>query len=208
MPDEKNMLPMGDGQVIESPDTRRTQRVPPGQHLVKEWPILHAGAVSRIDPGNWKFLIFGLVAAETELSYQEFTALPMVKVRSDIHCVTTWTLLDNMWEGVSSGTIRDLCPPLPSAKFVIVHATGNWTTNLSLDDFLQPDVLFALRHNGLPISPEHGAPVRLVVPRLYFWKSAKWVTAIEYSGEDRPGFWESRGYHNRGDPWTEERYWD
>jgi DMSO/TMAO reductase YedYZ molybdopterin-dependent catalytic subunit len=195
-------------EVIESPDTSRAQRVPPGQHLVKEWPVLHAGAVARIESRNWKLLIFGLVAAEKELTYKELTALPMVKVHSDIHCVTTWSLLDNIWEGVSAGTIRGLSPPLPSARFVIIHAAGNWTTNLSLDDFFQPDVLFALRHNGQPIAPEHGAPVRLVVPRLYFWKSAKWVTAIEYSDGDRPGFWESRGYHNRGDPWKEERYSD
>jgi DMSO/TMAO reductase YedYZ molybdopterin-dependent catalytic subunit len=109
---------------------------------------------------------------------------------------------------VSSHAIRDICPPLPSARFVIVRAAGNWTTNLPMGDFLQPDVLFAVRHNGRPITPEHGAPVRLVVPRLYFWKSAKWVTGIEYTKEDRPGFWESRGYHNRGDPWKEERYSD
>jgi DMSO/TMAO reductase YedYZ molybdopterin-dependent catalytic subunit len=132
----------------------------------------------------------------------------MVKVLSDIHCVTTWSLLDNTWEGVSSSTIRDICPPLPTARFVIVHAAANWTTNLPIEDFFQDDVLLAVRHNGLPIAPEHGAPVRLVVPRLYFWKSAKWVTGIEYVAEDAPGFWESRGYHAHGDPWKQERYSD
>jgi len=199
---------MSPGTVIESPDTKRANRVPPGQHLVKEWPVLHAGTVHRIDTHEWKLRLFGKVASERVLSFDEFTALPRVKVRSDIHCVTTWSLLDNLWEGVSAFTVRDLCPPLPSARFVIVHAAGGWTTNLPLEDFLQPDVLLALSHNGRPLSPEHGAPVRLVVPRLYFWKSAKWVTGIEYSDEDRPGFWESRGYHNRGDPWKEERYSD
>jgi DMSO/TMAO reductase YedYZ molybdopterin-dependent catalytic subunit len=194
--------------VIESPDTKRKDRVPPGQRLVNEWPVLHAGSVQRIDTKEWRFRLFGRVARETELTFADFTALPRVKVHSDIHCVTTWSLLDNLWEGVSAFTVRDLCPPLPSARFVIVHAAGGWTTNLPLADFLQEDVLFALSHNGRPISPEHGAPVRLVVPRLYFWKSAKWVTGVEYSDEDRPGFWERRGYHNRGDPWTEERYSD
>jgi DMSO/TMAO reductase YedYZ molybdopterin-dependent catalytic subunit len=193
-------------EVIESPDTKRSQRVPPGQHLVKEWPVLHAGGVPRIDPARWALRIFGLVRKEKELKLDEFLALPMVKVHSDIHCVTTWSLLDNLWEGVGSSTIRDLCPPLPEARFVIVHAAGKWTTNLAIEDFLQNDVLFALKHNGRPLDPGHGAPVRLVVPRLYFWKSAKWVEGIEYRDEDEPGFWESRGYHNRGDPWKEERY--
>jgi len=199
---------MSPAQVVESPDTKRAQRVPPGQRLVKEWPVLHAGSVQRMDVREWRFRLFGQVARERELTFDEFSALPRVKVHSDIHCVTTWTLLDNLWEGVSAFAVRDLAPPLPSARFVIVHAAGGWTTNLPLADFLQEDVLFALSHNGRPISPEHGAPVRLVVPRLYFWKSAKWVTGVEYSDEDRPGFWESRGYHNRGDPWTEERYSD
>jgi DMSO/TMAO reductase YedYZ molybdopterin-dependent catalytic subunit len=196
------------GDVIISPDTQRRDRVPPGQHLTDDWPVLHAGAVARIDPASWTMTITGLVEKERRLTLREFLALPMVNVRSDIHCVTTWSLLDNLWEGVGSSTVRDICPPQPSARFVIVHAAGNWTTNLSLDDFLQPDVLFAVRRNGRPIPPEHGAPVRLVVPRLYFWKSAKWVTGIEYTEKDRPGFWESRGYHNRGDPWMEERYSD
>lgn len=196
------------GDVIISPDTQRRDRVPPGQHLIDDWPVLHAGAIPRIDPASWSMTITGLVEHDRRLTLREFLALPMAKVRSDIHCVTTWSLLDSLWEGVGSSTVRDICPPLPSARFVIVHAAGNWTTNLSLDDFLQPDVLFAVRRNGRPIPPEHGAPVRLVVPRLYFWKSAKWVTGIEYTENDRPGFWESRGYHNRGDPWKEERYSD
>jgi len=201
-------LRMPPEQVIESPDTKRAQRVPPGQHLVKEWPVLQAGKVQKVDIGQWKLRLFGNVSKERELTYSEFCSLPMVKVRSDMHCVTTWTLLDNLWEGVGSATVRELCPPLPSARFVIVHAAGNWTTSLSLEDFFQEDVLLALKHNGRPLTPEHGAPVRLVVPRLYLWKSAKWVEGLEYTDEDRPGFWESRGYHHRGDPWKEERYSD
>jgi len=192
--------------VIRSPDTLRRERVPPGQRLIGDWPVLHAGPVPRIDPASWTMTISGLVEKDRSLTFQEFMALPMVNVRADIHCVTKWSLLDNIWEGVPSLAIRDRCPPKPEARFVIVRAAGGWTTNLPLDDFLQPDVLFAVKRNGRPIPPEHGAPVRLVVPRLYFWKSAKWVTGIEYRETDQPGFWESRGYHNRGDPWKEQRY--
>jgi len=193
---------------IPSPDTQRKLRVPPGQHLVRDWPVLHAGPVPKIDPSAWTLRIFGMVKKEKRLSLQDFMELPTVTVRSDIHCVTTWSLLDNIWEGVGAEAIREICPPLPPAKFVVVHAAGDWTTNLPLEDFFQPDVLFAVKHNGRPIPPEHGAPVRLVVPRLYFWKSAKWVTGIEYLEKEQPGFWESRGYHIHGDPWKEERYSD
>ena len=195
----------GPEKVIISPDMERKQRVPPGQHQRDDWPVLHAGPVPKIDPAAWTLTISGLVDKEHRLTFREFMALPMTKVRSDIHCVTTWSLLDNLWEGIASSTIRDISPPLPSARFVIIHAAGNWSTNLPIEDFFQPDVLFAVRHNDRPIAPEHGAPVRLVVPRLYFWKSAKWVTGIEFTAEDHPGFWERAGYHNHGDPWTEER---
>ena len=159
-----------------------------------------------IDISQWTFTISGLVAKERKLGYQEFMSLPRVKVFSDIHCVTGWSKLDNLWEGVSTSVIRQLASILPEAKFVMVHSAGGFTTNLSLTDFFPPDVLFAIKHNNEPLTPEHGYPVRLVVPRLYFWKSAKWVVGIEFMAEDRPGFWESHGYHNHGDPWKEERY--
>jgi DMSO/TMAO reductase YedYZ molybdopterin-dependent catalytic subunit len=152
------------------------------------------------------FKISGMVEREKTLDFKEFISLPMVKVISDVHCVTGWSKIDNLWEGVSTLAIKDLVNILPKAKFVIVHSAGGFTTNLSLEDFFQEDVLFAIKHNGKPLTPEHGYPVRLVVPRLYFWKSAKWVVGIEFVENDRPGFWESRGYHNRGDPWKEERY--
>jgi DMSO/TMAO reductase YedYZ molybdopterin-dependent catalytic subunit len=193
-------------EVIKSPDTERQQRVPPGQELTERWPALHHGSVPGIDSSRWTFTISGLVEKERKLSYKEFTSLPMVKVHSDIHCVTGWSKLDNLWEGVSAGAIRELVNILPEAGFVIVRSEGGFTTNLPLDDFFQPDVLFAFKHNDEPLAPEHGYPVRLVVPRLYFWKSAKWVTGVEFTAEDRPGFWESHGYHNHGDPWKEERY--
>ena len=193
-------------EVIKSPDTERRERVPPGQKLTEKWPALHHGSVPGIDTSRWTFTISGLVARERKLSYEEFRSLLQVKVFSDIHCVTGWSKLDNLWEGVSTSVIRELSRILPKAKFVTVHAEGGFTTNLSLDDFFQPDVLFAVKHNNEPLSPKHGYPVRLAVPRLYFWKSAKWVVGVEFTKEDRPGFWESHGYHNHGDPWKEERY--
>jgi DMSO/TMAO reductase YedYZ molybdopterin-dependent catalytic subunit len=197
-----------DKDIIKSPDTERKERVPPGQRLTEKWPALHYGSVPKIDITSWEFNIFGLVEKERRFSYREFTALPMVKVFSDIHCVTGWSKLDNLWEGVASEQIRGLVRILPEAKFVMVHSAGGFSTNLSLGDFFQPDVLFAIKHNGALLTPEHGYPLRLVVPRLYFWKSAKWVSGVEFIAEDKPGFWESSGYHIHGDPWKEERYSD
>ena len=197
---------MKDEKLIISPDTKRKNRIPPGQKVVTEWPVLHYGNASRIDIARWTFTISGLVAKERKLSYKEFSSLDKVKVFSDIHCVTGWSKLDNLWEGPSSNIVKDLAQILPEAKFVIVHAAGGFTTNLTLSDFLEPDVLFALKHNNEPLASEHGYPIRLIVPRLYFWKSAKWVTGVEFVANDRPGFWETRGYHNHGDPWREERY--
>jgi DMSO/TMAO reductase YedYZ molybdopterin-dependent catalytic subunit len=192
--------------IILSPSIKRKDRIPPGQKVVEEWPVLHHGSVPVIDASKWIFKISGMVEREKTLDFKEFISLPGVKVISDVHCVTGWSKIDNLWEGVSTLAIKDLVNILPKAKFVIVHSAGGFTTNLSLEDFFQEDVLFAIKHNGKPLTPEHGYPVRLVVPRLYFWKSAKWVVGIEFVENDRPGFWESRGYHNRGDPWKEERY--
>ena len=191
---------------IVSPDTLRKDRVPPGQRLTDKWPVLHYGSVPKIKPGEWTFRIHGLVEKEKKLSLDEFTSLPMVEVFSDIHCVTTWSRLNNTWEGVSSGALQDLAGIKGEAKYVMVEGAGGFTTNLSLEDFFQPDVLFALKHDGKAITAEHGGPVRLVVPRLYFWKSAKWVTGLRFMAQDEPGFWERAGYHIHGDPWREERY--
>jgi DMSO/TMAO reductase YedYZ molybdopterin-dependent catalytic subunit len=200
------IVTMSEMNKIISPDTQRQNRLPPGQRLTEKWPALHYGRVPSIDTSGWKFGITGLVEEERTLNYDEFVALPQAQVFSDIHCVTTWSRLDNLWEGVSTGTIREIVKVKPEAKYVIVSGEGGFTTNLSLDDFFQPDVLFALKHDGQPLTPEHGYPVRLVVPRLYFWKSAKWVTGIRLVDKDEPGFWESEGYHMRGDPWLEQRY--
>lgn len=192
--------------AIKSPDTERKNRIPPGQRLIESWPVLHHGEVQRIDVSRWTFTISGLVDKERKLTYEEFKALPQVQVFSDIHCVTGWSRLNNLWEGVSSSSLKGLVQIRPQARFVIVHGAGGFTTNLPLEDFFAEDVLFAFRHDGQPLTREHGGPVRLVVPRLYFWKSAKWATGVEFVAQDRPGFWESVGYHNHGDPWKEERY--
>ncbi|MGD0230656.1 MAG: sulfite oxidase-like oxidoreductase [Syntrophorhabdales bacterium] len=192
--------------TIISPDTRRLNRIPPGQRLVTSWPVLHYGRVETIDRATWTFRVWGLVEKEWEMGFAEFAALPRVKVLSDVHCVTTWSKLNNLWEGVGTSTIGEIARPYPSARFVMVHGAGGFSTNLPVSDFFGMDCLFALMHDNGPLSAEHGGPVRLVVPRLYFWKSAKWVTGVEFIERNRPGFWEMHGYHMRGDPWKEERY--
>jgi DMSO/TMAO reductase YedYZ molybdopterin-dependent catalytic subunit len=200
------MKPKKGEDVIISPDTQRENRVPPGQRLVQEWPVLHAGKVPAFDKTSWRFRIFGLVEEQVELTYKEFRALPMVKVYSDIHCVTGWSRQDMLWEGVAAEQIRELAKISTEAKFVMVHGQGGYTTNLPVEDFVAEDVLFAHRVDEADLTPEHGYPLRLVVPRLYFWKSAKWANGVEFMKEDRPGFWEGYGYHMHGDPWKEERY--
>lgn len=192
--------------MIVSPDTLRENRTPPGQHLLERWPVLHHGVVPEIDVSAWRFSIFGLVEEERSLDFDEFLSLPRVEVLSDIHCVTRWSRLNNTWEGVGTRTIKELVSIFPEVKFVMVYGAKGFTTNLSIEEFFQEDVLFALKHDGRNLTPEHGFPMRLVVPRLYFWKSAKWVTGLEFMKDEKPGFWESNGYHIHGDPWKEERY--
>ena len=194
---------------IVSADTRRQQRLPPGQALTRKWPVLHAGPTPVFDPFAWNLLLFGLVRAQKSFNYAEFLALPRAKVLADMHCVTRWSKLDNLWEGVATRELLKFVEPLPEAKFAMIHCEYGFTTNLPLDDFFDEDCLLAARHNGLDLEPDHGFPLRLVVPKLYAWKSAKWVRGIEFLAEDRPGFWESwehGGYHMRGDPWAEERF--
>lgn len=201
---------MNDDAII-SPDTRRAERLPPRQVLTRKWPVLHAGEVPHFDPKSWDFTVFPvpLVNAVTRWNWIEFTALPRVRVFADMHCVTRWSKLDNLWEGIATRELRNRIAVSPAAKFVMVHCEYGFTTNLPIDDFFGDDCLFAFKHNGEVLPPDHGYPVRLVVPRLYAWKSAKWVRGIEFMTDDRPGFWESGdhgGYHMRGDPWLEERF--
>jgi DMSO/TMAO reductase YedYZ molybdopterin-dependent catalytic subunit len=181
-------------------------RVPPGQTLTQKWPVLHYGDVPSVDLERWRFRVFGLVREERTLTWTEFLALPSIILTSDFHCVTGWSRLDNRWEGVPTRELLRLVEPLPEARFVLVHGRNDYTTNLPLAEFLDEGALFAYRHDGQELPPEHGGPLRLVVPKLYAWKSAKWVTGVELLGKDHPGFWENYGYHMHGDPWKEERY--
>ena len=198
-----------DPSIVVSPDTRRGERIPPGQSRTRKWPVLDAFGAPSFDLTRWKLRISGLVERPLELSLEELKSLPRVKVFADFHCVTRWSRLGNIWEGVSTQELLRRSGVEPRARFVICHAYDNgWTTNLPLADFLADDALLADTHDGQPISLEHGGPVRGIVPRLYAWKSAKWICGIELVEHDRAGYWERGGYHLRGDPWQEQRFDD
>ena len=187
-------------------------RVPPGQHMVTSFPVLHAGPVPSFDPPTWRFRVFGLVHAEKSYTYEEFTSgtmLPISTVKADFHCVTTWSKLDNVWEGVKCNDVFAQVQAHPRALYVMAHCAYGYTANIPLADLGRDDVLLAWRHNGAELTLEHGYPLRLVVPHLYGWKSAKWIRGLEFVAENSPGYWEQRGYHLYGDPWREQRYsWD
>jgi DMSO/TMAO reductase YedYZ molybdopterin-dependent catalytic subunit len=183
-------------------------RLPPGQVKTEKWPVLHYGSVPKVDLSRWDLRVHGLVERPQKWSWDEFLALPRVQVRSDIHCVTRWSRFDNLWEGVSVREVLRRAGVKPEARFAVIHAEGGFTTNLPIAELDHDDVLLADRHDGEELTPEHGWPLRLVVPRRYFWKSAKWVRALEIVPDDRPGFWERNGYHNQADPWKEERFSD
>ncbi|GIQ70943.1 sulfite oxidase-like oxidoreductase [Xylanibacillus composti] len=194
--------------MTDQPSERdRANRVPPGQTLTESFPVLHYGDIPYYnDMSKWDLRIFGLVEQEVVIAYKEFMALPRREFHNDIHCVTTWSRLDNVWEGVAVSEIMKKVALRNGATHVMLHAEHGWTTNLPLSDFLRDTTLLAVKHNGEILSPEHGYPVRAVVPHLYFWKSAKWLRGIEFMAKDKPGFWEMNGYHMYGDPWKEERY--
>ena len=182
-------------------------RLPAGQYLTKKWPILSYEPTPKFDAEKYRFRVWGAVAEPFELSWEELQALPRTQLTSDFHCVTTWSRFDNAWEGVHIREILQRAKPLPEAKFVMAHSFTGYTTNMPLADLDDDDVLIAFTHDGQPLEPEHGGPVRLIVPKLYAYKSAKWLNGLEFLEKDRPGFWEIRGYHNHADPWKEERYW-
>jgi DMSO/TMAO reductase YedYZ molybdopterin-dependent catalytic subunit len=188
-------------------DAQNLERVPPGQFVTRGWPVLHYGGVPKFNPHTWDFRVWGLVENPIKLSYEEFRALPRVDIVTDVHCVTRWSKLGMTWQGVPMSHVLELVRPKPEARFVIAHAEAGFTANLPIEAIQDDDVLLADRADDHDLAPEHGWPLRLLVPKRYFWKSAKWLRGLEFTAEDHPGFWEQNGYNNNADPWREERYW-
>ncbi|KEA04082.1 sulfite oxidase-like oxidoreductase [Agrobacterium rhizogenes] len=185
-----------------------TERLPPGQHLVKNWPVLDLGEQPQVSLSSWRLDVRGLVETPLSLDWAAFQALEQSSKVSDIHCVTTWSRYDNRWEGVSTRDLLDLAMPKAEAHYVMLTSYDGYTTNLPLADFAAEDAILATAWEDQPLTREHGGPMRLVVPHLYFWKSAKWLARIELIAADKAGFWEENGYHMFGDPWREQRYSD
>jgi DMSO/TMAO reductase YedYZ molybdopterin-dependent catalytic subunit len=194
------------GRFLAPLEMTSRERLPQGQVLTRKWPVLTYGDTPEVDLETWTFRCFGLVEQPVSWTWPEFLELPRVQVTSDVHCVTRWSRFDNRWEGVGASEIFRRVRVRSEAVAVMVHAEQGYTTNLLLSDLLGEDVLLALKHDGMDLPAEHGGPCRLVVPQLYFWKSAKWVRAFEFLDFNAPGFWEMNGYHLRADPWKEERY--
>ncbi len=194
-------------QIKVAPDQGLGERVPPGQFVTKKLPVLSYGPTPKIELDSWRLRVFGLVEKELELNWERFKALPRSTVDADFHCVTQWSALDNSWEGVLLSELLSLVQPKPEAKYIMAHCYGGYTTNVPLDAMQEGEFILANKRNGEELSPDHGWPVRLIVPSRYGWKSAKWLNSIELMAEDRPGFWEERGYSNNADPWKEERFW-
>jgi DMSO/TMAO reductase YedYZ molybdopterin-dependent catalytic subunit len=196
---------------IISPDTlrgSRSDRTPPAQSLTAKWPVLHHGRVPKVDPyhEDWSLRVFGVCEAPYELTYGEIRAMPSIDVVCDMHCVTHWSRLDNTFTGVPTRAIVERAKPLANARFVMCHSEAGFTVNVPLDEFIADDCILAYQWDGADLTPEHGWPLRGLVPRLYLWKSAKWIRGIELRATDAPGFWEQNGYHMHGDPWAEERF--
>lgn len=182
------------------------ERLPPGQHLVRDWPVLDLGVQPDVKLETWRLRVFGLVEEAVTLDWAGFQALPQRDFVSDMHCVTTWSRYDNTWHGVSTRDLMARVRPQEAARFVVLHSFDGYTTNLPLEDFAAEDAVLATHWEGQPLTRSHGGPVRVVVPHLYLWKSAKWVRRVEFVDADRAGHWEERGYHMRGEPWAEQRY--
>jgi DMSO/TMAO reductase YedYZ molybdopterin-dependent catalytic subunit len=182
------------------------ERLPPGQTLTSGWPVLDLGEHPLVTEQNFRLDIEGFVRRPLSLDWATFLTLPQVDSISDMHCVTQWSRLDNMWRGVSAAALLGMVEPKDEARHVLFHSHDGYTTNVRLEQFLAPDVMLVHQWNGQPLTREHGGPVRIIIPRLYLWKSPKWIRRIELSSQDRMGFWETRGYHNNADPWAEQRY--
>ncbi|KKK37450.1 oxidoreductase [Mesobacillus campisalis] len=187
-----------------SPELAR--RLPPGQALTERFPILHEGEVPQYDMKDWRLKVFGAVDEEKVLSYDEILAMPQTTITVDIHCVTRWSRFDNSFTGVKFGDFLKQIGVAPKSEYVMLHADQDYTANLKLSDLDRQDVLLAHSFEGKPLTDKHGYPLRLVVPHLYFWKSVKWITGIEFIDENKPGFWEQNGFHMNGDPFAEERF--
>jgi DMSO/TMAO reductase YedYZ molybdopterin-dependent catalytic subunit len=181
-------------------------RLPPGQYLTDKWPVLHAGSVPNTDLATWDFMVWGEVEEPLTLDWQELKALPATEITIDIHCVTRWSRFDTSFEGVHWRELAELVKPKPSARYVVAHAEQGFTANVPLAALEDEHALIAYEADGEPLEPEHGWPLRLVIPSRYFWKSAKWLRGLELVAQDRPGFWERYGYHNDADYWKEQRY--
>ena len=189
-------------------DPEIAKRIPPGQSLTERFPVLHYGPVPHTDLAKWDFKVFGQVDEPVRWTWEEFLKLPTKTITTDIHCVTRWSKLDTVWKGVSSKELLKHVNLKPDAKFVIAHGEYGFTANMPLEVFLDDDVLLAYEYDNKPLEVEHGWPLRLLVPQKYFWKSAKWLRGLEFSAQDKFGFWEKNGYSNNADPWKEERYSD
>jgi DMSO/TMAO reductase YedYZ molybdopterin-dependent catalytic subunit len=185
---------------------KRDGLLPPGQSLTLKWPVLHYGTVPQFDPERWDFRVYGMVEQLLSLTWEEFSALPRTRITSDFHCVTRWSRFDNHWEGVAFRDILKRVRLKTGADYVLVHGEQGFTANVPLRDLDRDNVLLATHHDGQPLTPDHGYPLRLIVPHLYAWKSVKWVRALEFLDHDQPGFWERNGYHMYGDPWKEQRF--
>ena len=183
-------------------------RLPPGQYIPRGWPVLHYGPVPKTRTDGWDFTVVGATESgePTRWDWAQFSQLPRIEVGADFHCVTKFSLLNNVWAGVSTSVLLERVPPAPDVTHVLVWAEYGYSANMTLADFADPAALFVTHRNGDPLTTEHGAPLRLIVPHLYAWKGPKWVRGVEYLTADRRGFWEERGYHNRADPWREQRY--
>ncbi|MGH7120971.1 MAG: sulfite oxidase-like oxidoreductase [Acetobacteraceae bacterium] len=195
-----------EGRLLTGKTAPPEERLPPGQRLVHDWPVLDLGVQPEVPLGSFRLDLDGAVERKRSLSWEALLALPQEESLSDIHCVTQWTRYDNHWQGIAAHTLIELARPTAEVEHVLFHSYDGYTTNVRLDQFNQPDVFLVHRWEGKPIAREHGGPVRVLIPRLYFWKSAKWLRRIEFVAADGPGFWETRGYHNNADPWLEERY--
>jgi DMSO/TMAO reductase YedYZ molybdopterin-dependent catalytic subunit len=185
---------------------QQEHRLPPGQTATLKWPVLHYGSVPRFDPATWNLRAWGLVEQPSRWSWDEFSALPRIQITSDFHCVTHWSRFDNAWEGVAIREVLRRVKPHTNATHVLVHGEQGFTANIPLTDLDRDNVLLATHHGGQPLTPEHGYPLRLIVPHLYAWKSVKWIRELEFLDHDAAGFWEQNGYHMYGDPWKEQRY--